>query len=105
MRLFAADDGTVRFAIARRRRRGQRGARSYAVWFTKPGGPPRRLGFAKTPGGQGRRAHDRRAANEDEDRSRAWFATYDKVLITRERPSRSKPGPADARGILPRAAG
>ena len=43
------DDGTVQFAIAAQNVPPNEGREVYAVWLTREGGKPRRLGFAQTP--------------------------------------------------------
>ena len=52
MRLVRGNDGKVRFAIAAEKVPANRGREVYAVWFTKSGSTPRRLGFAKTQVGK-----------------------------------------------------
>jgi hypothetical protein len=71
------------------------------VWFTRAKGAPRLLGFPQTQvangvltvGGPGK---------GDESRFPRWFATYDKVLITRETSAKpANPGAAVLVGTLP----
>jgi hypothetical protein len=106
MRLIRRDDGAVQFAIAAQDVPANKGKEVYAVWFTREGGTPRRLGFAQsqvtkegvlTTGGPQR---------GDEDEFPRWFATYEKVLVTRETDAKAKrPGPAVLEGTLPAGAG
>lgn len=106
MRLIRGEDGTVQFAIAAQEVPPNKGNEVYAVWFTREGGTPRRLGFAQsqvteegvlTTGGPQR---------GDQDEFPRWFATYDKVLVTRETDAKAKrPGPAVLTGTLPAGAG
>ena len=107
MRLVRGDDGKVRFAIAAEKVPANRGREVYAVWFTKRG-QPRRAGSASPRRRWARTACSRPPARRSgtRTRSRRWFATYEKVLITRETDaSRASPGPAVLEGSLPAAAG
>jgi len=105
MRLVRGNDGKVRFAIAAEKVPANRGREVYAVWFTKSGSAPRRLGFAKTQVGKDGVLTTAGPQKQDEDAFPSWFATYEKVLITRETSKSSKPGPAVLEGTLPGAAG
>jgi hypothetical protein len=102
MRLVRREDGTVQFAIAAQNVPPNQGREVYAVWFTRQGGTPRRLGFAQTPVGQDGILTTGGPQQGDEDRFPTWFATYDKILITRETDAKAKrPGPAVLEGALP----
>jgi hypothetical protein len=102
MRLVSADDGTVRFAIAAQNVPANRGRDVYAVWFTLAGGKPRRLGFAQTQVGRDGVLATGGPQQRDEAAFPRWFATYDKVLITRETDAKAtRPGPAVLQGTLP----
>jgi hypothetical protein len=101
MRLFKAQGGGVQFAIGAQGVPNNGKGESYAVWFTRAGGAPRLLGFPQTQvtngvltvGGPGK---------GDEKAFPQWFATYDKVLITRETKARpARPGTAVLQGTLP----
>jgi hypothetical protein len=101
LRLFKAQGGGVQFAIGAQGVPNNAKGESYAVWFTQQSGPPRLLGFPQTQvtngvltvGGPGK---------GDEGRFPKWFATYDKVLITRETKAKpARPGPAVLQGTLP----
>ena len=106
MRLIRREDGAVQFAIAAQEVPANKGREVYAVWFTRDGATPRRLGFAQsqvtkegvlTTGGP---------QQGDEDEFPRWFATYEKVLVTRETDAKAKrPGPAVLEGTLPAGAG
>jgi hypothetical protein len=106
MRLVRGNDGKVRFAIAAEKVPANKGREVYAVWFTQSGGKPRRLGFAQTQVGKNGVLTTGGPQKRDEAAFPSWFATYDKVLITRETDAKStKPGPAVLEGTLPGAAG
>jgi hypothetical protein len=106
MRLVRRDDGTVQFAIAAQNVPPNEGREVYAVWLTREGGRPRRLGFAQTPVGEDGILTTGGPQQGDEDEFPQWFATYDKILITRETGANSRrPGPAVLEGTLPSGAG
>jgi hypothetical protein len=106
MRLVRGDDGKVRFAIAAEKVPANKGREVYAVWFTQSGGKARRLGFAQAQVGKDGVLTTGGPQKRDESAFPSWFATYDKVLITRETDAKStKPGPAVLAGTLPGAAG
>jgi sigma-70-like protein len=106
MRLVQRDDGTVQFAIAAQNVPPNQGQEVYAVWLTREGGKPRRLGFAQTPVGEDGILTTGGPQQGDEDQFPQWFATYEKILITRETDAKArKPGPAVLEGTLPAGAG
>ena len=106
MRLVRREDGTVQFAIAAQSVPPNEGREVYAVWLTREGGRPRRLGFAQTPVGEDGILTTGGPQQGDEDEFPQWFATYDKILITRETDAQSRrPGPAVLEGTLPAGAG
>jgi FlaG/FlaF family flagellin (archaellin) len=102
MRLFQNEDGTVQFAIAAQNVPPNRGRETYAVWFTRANGDARRLGFAQTQVGENGVLTTGGPQVGDEDRFPRWFATYDKVLVTRETDAEARrPGPVVLEGTLP----
>jgi hypothetical protein len=106
MRLIRRDNGTVQFAIAAQNVPPNQGREVYAVWFTREGGRPRRLGFAQTPVGQDGILTTGGPQQGDEDQFPTWFATYEKILITRETDAKARrPGPVVLEGTLPAGAG
>jgi hypothetical protein len=105
MRLIPANDGKVRFAIAAENVPPNTNRDSYAVWFTKPGSKPRRLGFSKVPVGDNGVLTTGGPQKGDEDEFPRWFATYEKVLVTRETRKTSQPGEIVLQGTLPAGAG
>ena len=106
MRLVRRDDGAVQFAIAAQNVPPNQGREVYAVWLTREGARPRRLGFAQTPVGEDGILTTGGPQQGDEDKFPQWFATYEKILITRETDAKSRrPGPAVLEGTLPAGAG
>jgi hypothetical protein len=106
MRLVRGSDGKVRFAIAAEKVPPNKGSEVYAVWFTKAGAKPRRLGFAQTQVGSDGVLTTGGPQKRDESAFPTWFATYEKVLVTRETTAKAtRPGPAVLEGALPGAAG
>jgi hypothetical protein len=104
MRLIRGNDNKVRFAIAAEKVPANKGREVYAVWFTQSGGKPRRLGFAQTQVGKDGVLTTGGPQQGDEDQFPRWFATYDKIVITRETDAKAtKPGPAVLEGTLPGA--
>jgi sigma-70-like protein len=104
LRLIRGKDDKVRFAIAAQNVPANQGREVYAVWFTQAGGKPRRLGFAQAQVGSDGVLTTGGPQKGDEDQFPRWFATYDKILITRETDAKAtKPGPAVLEGTLPGA--
>jgi hypothetical protein len=102
MRLIRSADGTVQFALAAQNVPANKKGEVYAVWFTRQGGKPRRLGFAQGQVGEQGVLTTGGPKRGDEAEFPRWFATYDKVLITRETDARgTRPGPAVLEGTLP----
>jgi hypothetical protein len=105
MRLIRQKNGNVQFAIAAENVPPNEGREVYAVWFTRDGGTPRRLGFTQAPVGEDGILTTGGPQKRDRDAFPKWFATYDKVLITRETDAKSTtPGPAVLEGTLPNGA-
>jgi hypothetical protein len=106
MRLVRGSDGKVRFAIAAEKVPPNKGREVDAVWFTKTGTKPRRLGFAQTQVGNDGVLTTGGPQKRDESAFPTWFATYEKVLITRETSAKATtPGPVVLEGTLPGAGG
>ena len=105
MRLIRRDNGDVQFAIAAENVPANENREVYAVWFTRAGGKPRRLGFTQAPVGKNGILTTGGPQQGDEDEFPKWFATYDKVLVTRETDAKAKtPGPTVLEGTLPSGA-
>jgi hypothetical protein len=102
MRLIPSSNGTVQFAIAAQNVPPNQGREVYAVWFTRAGVKPQRLGFAQGQVGQDGVLTTGGPQKRDAANFPRWFATYTKVLITRETNAKAtKPGPAVLQGTLP----
>jgi hypothetical protein len=105
MRLFKSNKGTVQFAIGAQGVPNNAKGESYAVWFTRAGKPPKLLGFPQTQVTNGVLTVGG-PTKADEQAFPAWFATYDKVLVTRETTGKPKqPGPIVVQGNLPHGQG
>jgi hypothetical protein len=105
MRLFKSDKGAVQFAIGAQGVPNNGKGESYAVWFTRHGKPPKLLGFPQTQVTNGVLTVGG-PTKADEKAFPTWFATYDKVLITRETTGKPKtPGPVVVQGTLPHGQG
>jgi hypothetical protein len=101
MRLISAN-GNVQFAIAAQNVPANKGREVYAVWFTRSGVKPVRLGFAQNQVGNDGVLTTGGPQKRDEKQFPRWFATYSKVLITRETNAKTtQPGPAVLEGTLP----
>ena len=102
MRLLPGSKGRVQFAIAAQNVPANQGREVYAVWFTGKNLQPRRLGFAQSQVGQNGVLTTAGPQKRDLKAFPRWFASYQKVLITRETAAKAtKPGPAVLEGTLP----
>jgi Sigma-70, region 4 len=101
MRLFKSNKGAVQFAIGVQNVPNNAKGESYAVWFTRKGGAPKLLGFPQTQVTNGTLTVGG-PTKADQKAFPEWFATYDKVLITRETSGKPKqPGTVVVAGTLP----
>ena len=106
MRLFKANDNTVRFALAAQDVEPNKGKQTYSIWFQKKDGSARRLGVAQDPVGSDRTLTTAGPRNEDVSKFPEWFASYDTVIVTLDSsPTAKKPGTVVLSGDLPHAAG
>jgi hypothetical protein len=102
MRLIRAEDGSVQFAIGAEGVPPNEGREVYAVWFTRENGDARRLGFAQTQVGEEGVLTTGGPQPRDRAKFPRWFATFDKVLVTRESDAKAdEPGAAVLEGDLP----
>ena len=105
MRLIPGNKGRVQFALAAQNVPANKNNEVYAVWFTRSGVKPIRLGFAQAQVGSDGVLTTAGPQKGDETKFPRWFATYDKVLVTRETSANAaKPGPAVLEGTLPNGA-
>jgi hypothetical protein len=102
MRLIPGNGGKVQFALAAQNVPANKNREVYAVWFTRKGVKPIRLGFAQAQVGNDGVLTTAGPQKGDETKFPRWFATYRKVLVTRETSANAtKPGPAVLEGTLP----
>ncbi len=106
MRLFKANDDTVRFALAAQDVEPNEGKDTYSIWFKKKNGSAIRLGVAQNPVGSDRTLTTAGPRNEDVSKFPEWFSTYDSVVVTLDSsPTAKKPGTVILSGDLPHASG
>ncbi len=106
MRLFKANDNSVRFALAAQDVPPNTGSQTYSIWFQKKDGSALRLGVAQNPVGKDGTLTTAGPRNEDVSKFPQWFVSYDSVLVTDDTsPTAKKPGKVILSGDLPHAAG
>jgi hypothetical protein len=106
MRLFKANDDTVRFALAAQDVEPNKGKDTYSLWFKKKDGSAVRLGVAQNPVGADRTLTTAGPRNEDVSKFPEWFSTYDSVIVSLDSsPTAKKPGAVILSGDLPHASG
>ena len=106
MRLFRANDNTVRFALAAQDVPPNTGKQTYSIWFRKKNGAAIRLGVAQDQVGKTGTLTTAGPRNADVEKFPRWFATYDNVLVTRDSsPTAKHPGTVILSGDLPHASG
>jgi Sigma-70, region 4 len=106
MRLFKANDDTVRFALAAQDVAPNKAKHTYSIWFKKNNGSAIRLGVAQNPVGSDRTLTTAGPRNEDVSKFPEWFSTYDSVVVTLDSsPTAKKPGTVILSGDLPHASG
>jgi len=106
MRLFKANDDTVRFALAAQDVEPNKANQTYSIWFQKKNGSARRLGVAQNPVGSDRTLTTAGPRNEDVKAFPQWFASYDSVIVSLDSsPTAKKPGTVILSGDLPHASG
>ena len=101
MRLFQANDGTVRFAIAAQGVAPNADGQTYSLWFSGEDGKAQLLGRRQGPGRRERRAHLGGPGNDDVDEFPQWFADYDTILVTLDDKGAKEPGKVILSGDLP----
>lgn len=103
MRLFQANDGTVRFAIAAQGVTPNEPDETYSLWFRKESGDARLLGDVKDPVGESGELTSAGPSDADVDEFPEWFASYDAVLVTLDDKDAKEPGKVVLSGDLPHA--
>ena len=100
MRLLRSDDGKVRFGLAAEKVPPNRPEGLVrGLVHARAGSKPRRLGFAQNAVGEDGVLTTAGPQKADEDDFPKWFATYEKVLVTRETTRRRRsPGRSILRG-------
>ena len=104
MRLFQANDGTVRFAIAAQGVTPNKAGETYSLWFTTADGDKAQLlGDVKDPVGEKGELTSAGPSNADVDKFPQWFAEYDTILVTLDGKGAKEPGKVILSGDLPNA--
>ena len=103
MRLFQANDGTVRFAIAAQGVAPNESGETYSLWFRKKDGGAQLLGDVKDPVGEKGELTSAGPGNDDVDEFPQWFAEYDTILVTLDGKGAKEPGKVILSGDLPSA--
>jgi hypothetical protein len=101
MRLFQANDGTVRFAIAAQGVAPNASGQTYSLWFRKADGSAQLLGDVKDPVDEKGELTSAGPGNDDVDKFPQWFATYDTILVTQDGKNAKEPGRVILSGDLP----
>ena len=101
MRLFQANDGTVRFAIAAQGVTPNEGKQTYSLWFTGADGKAQLLGDVQDPVGSNGELTSAGPGNDDVDEFPQWFADYDTILVTLDEEGAKEPGKVVLSGDLP----
>jgi len=104
MRLFQANDGTVRFAIAAQGVTPNKAGETYSLWFSKDNGDGAQLlGDVKDPVGEQGELTSAGPSNDDVDKFPQWFSEYDTILVTLDGKGAKEPGKVILSGDLPNA--
>jgi sigma-70-like protein len=101
MRLFRANDDTVRFALAAQGVAPNKSGETYSLWFSKKDGTSQLLGDVKDPVGEKGELTSAGPGNDDVDKFPQWFATYDTILVTLDGQNAKEPGKVILSGDLP----
>jgi hypothetical protein len=101
MRLFQANDGTVRFAIAAQGVTPNESGETYSLWFRAQGGKAQLLGDVKDPVGADGELTSAGPGNDDVDEFPEWFTRYDEIIVTLDEKGAEGPGKVILSGALP----
>ena len=102
MRLFQANDGTVRFAVAATGVAPNKDGEVYSLWFRKDGGA-QLLGDVSKAVGENGELTSAGPSNADVDKFPQWFSEYDTILVTLDGEGAKEPGKVILSGDLPNA--
>jgi hypothetical protein len=105
MRLFEANDESVRFALAAQGVAPNEAGETYSIWFTREQGAPRLLGDVKDPVDESGELTSAGPGNDDVDEFVSWLQTYDAVVVTLDEPNAKEPGKVILKGDLPKGTG
>jgi hypothetical protein len=105
MRLFQANDGTVRFALAAQGVAANQDGETYSLWFGKKDGSGQLLGDVKDPVTEKGELTSAGPGNDDVDKFPEWFSTYDTILVTLDGKGAKEPGKVVLSGDLPAGTG
>jgi len=101
MRLFAANDGTVRFAIAATGVAPNKEGERYSLWLQSEDGSAQLLGDVKDPVGKSGELTSAGPSNDDVDKFPKWFASHDSIVVTLDGKNAKEPGKVILSGDLP----
>jgi hypothetical protein len=103
MRLFQANDGTVRFAVAATGVAPNEAGERYSLWLRKDSGEAQLLGDVQKAVGENGELTAAGPGNADVDKFPQWFADYDTILVTLDGKGAKEPGKVILSGDLPNA--
>jgi hypothetical protein len=103
MRLFQANDGTVRFAVAATGVAPNEAGERYSLWLRKDSGGAQLLGDVQKAVGENGELTAAGPGNADVDKFPQWFADYDTILVTLDGKGAKEPGKVILSGDLPNA--
>ena len=101
MRLFQANDGTVRFAIAAQGVAPNAEGQTYSLWFSGEDGKAQLLGDVKDPVKSNGELTSAGPGNDDVDEFPRWFADHDTIVVTLDEKGAKEPGKVILSGDLP----
>ena len=103
MRLFEANDGTVRFAVAAQGVTPNASGQTYSLWFRGEDGSAQLLGDVKDPVAKNGELTSAGPGNDDVDEFPQWFTQYNTILVTLDEEGAKEPGKVILSGDLPNA--
>jgi hypothetical protein len=100
LRLFEANDGTVRFALAAQGVDKNNAGQRYSIWMTKNDGAPRRLVKVQQPVTDTGELTAAGPDNADVDKFPEWLSSYDAIVVSLD-DNDTEPGKVILKGDLP----